>query len=231
MRPLLPLALLAACYAIPHPDEGWVPVSERGGLTIEARGLEDSTLPRIRGTGRLAADPLHVVAVFADVARSSEWIPHLVEARYLVPPTNGRAVVYQRGTAPVPFHLAVWDRDVVLVSAVSEEEPGLWRTTFTAAERDVPLPEKVVRIPRMDGEATVRALGDGTTELVFEVEVDAGGGLPDAVQVYVVHQLPDDMLRALERRIEATRGNYDELIARWRGDGLDLSLLVDRPAR
>ncbi|MDA1264351.1 MAG: hypothetical protein O2816_04645, partial [Planctomycetota bacterium] len=171
------LAGLAGCMSVPDPDEGWVLLEEKGGIAISARGLEDADFPRLRGVAVLDADPLEVIAVFSDVNRSAEWVPNLVEARYLAPPSNEATWVYQRGRAPIPAHLIVWDRDVVMFTELIPIEEGRsWRAEFLAGEPDrVDVPTKVVRMPHMAGHAYLERSEDGRTRIEFEVELDAGG--------------------------------------------------------
>jgi len=212
---------------MPDPDEGWVLVAERSGVTLSALGLEGTDLPRIRGEGLIEADPLLVLAVFADVSRSADWMPNLIEARYLAPPTNSDSWVYQRGRAPIPANLLVWDRDVVVHNELIVIEPGrAWRTNFSAGDPErVSIPHQTVRILHMQGHALLRRTDEGHTQFTFEVEFDAGGGLPDTIKAYATQELPIKMVRAVRDRVANAGEEYAHLIARWREDGVDLSLV------
>jgi hypothetical protein len=225
MRPLLPLVfLLCACASSPDPERGWVPVGLRHGIEVFVRGLPDTSLPRVRGEAVIEADLLLVLAVLADVHRSAEWVPLVVEARYLEAEPSAGVWIYQRGRAPIPANLFLWDRDVVVHSELIEEEPNVsYRVNFQAAEPErVKLPPKVVRMPRMNGFSELIRLGPRRTRVIFEVELDAGGSLPPAAEVYAVRELPFDSLYALRQRVGEVAGDYEELVERWRKGGVDL---------
>lgn len=224
MRPLLALLALASCVSVPHPDEGWTLLSDRDGIRLWAHGLEDSGLPRIRAQADLEVDPLEVLHVLADVATAPDWVPHMLEARYLDGPSNGVSWSYQRGQAPVPANLIVWDRDAVMRFEFEILEPGgRWRSTFATGEPErVPTPTGVVRLPRMNGYADLERTETGS-RLVFEVELDAGGALPESLKVYAVNQMPREMIEAMRKRLEETAGSRPELIERWREEGVNLA--------
>jgi len=225
MRVLLCLPLLTSCLAVPEPEEGWVQIAERGGDTLLALGLEGKRLPRLRGEGVIAGDPLEVIAVIADVARSPEWVPHMVDARYLEPPTNEAVWVYQRGRAPIPANVIVWDRDVVMHTSLHVIEAGReWRAEFEARTPErVPVPERVVRMPRVSGHAEVSRTEDGRAAIAFEIEADAGGDVPESVKLFVIQELPFEMLSALRKRVERRGQDYAALVERWRAEGVDLA--------
>jgi len=227
MRLLLCLPLLTGCLSVPEPEEGWVQIAERGGDTLSALGLEGKRLPRLRGEGVIAGDALEVIAVIADVARSAEWVPHMVEARHLEPPSNEATWVYQRGRAPIPANVIVWDRDVVMHTTLMITERGqAWRAEFEArAPERVPVPERVVRMPRLSGHAEVSRTEDGRALVVFEIEADAGGQVPESVKLFVIQELPFEMLSALRKRVERKGQDYAGLVDRWRADGVDLSVI------
>jgi len=181
---------------------------------VTEREVPGRDLPTFRGEARLDLGLLELLAVLGDLDRYSEWVAECTDARELQRIDDRNRVNYTRTAAPWP----VWDRDVVLRSRVHVD---IARRRVRIRFRNVSSPlqgevEGVVRMPRLEGFYLLQAVDAGHTDVVYQVDADPGGSLPRWAVRLATKTLPLETIRGLRRQALATRGQYDERIARMR---------------
>ncbi len=191
----------------------WTEIAREDGVAVSAWSPPDRLLPLLRAVTRIRATPYEIMAVIQDVGRHSEWMHNCSEARLLLRESESVAYFYTRNDLPWP----VADRDAVLRSEIVEVTPGRELRTTAASSDGVVVPEVrgVVRMPRLVGSYRLRASGDGITRVEYELDIDPGGRLPGWVAARTTRDLPLYTLRNLRLRVAATRGHYDDWLARW----------------
>jgi hypothetical protein len=182
-------------------------------VVVSAWSPPDRPIPLLRGVTRIEATPYEIMAVIQDVERHPEWMHNCSEARLLKRESDGVAYMYTRNDLPWP----VADRDAVLRREIVEVTPGRELRTTAVSSDAVALPEVagVVRMPHLIGSYRLIASGDGITRVEHEIDIDPGGRLPKWVVARTTRDIPLYTLRNLRERVAATRGQYDDWLARW----------------
>jgi hypothetical protein len=101
----------------------------------------------------------------------------------------------------------VWDRDVVLDV---ELDYNADRSALTIRFRNLddklrPAPERVVRMPRLVGFYKLVQLSPHRTKVLYQVEADIGGSIPEWLAREVARDLPYYTLLSLRERVEYAR--------------------------
>lgn len=195
------LALPGVGVAAQGPSQkgNWEQIDDDEGIKVWQNEVPGSDLPGFRGEVVVAAEPQAIVDVIEDWKHHTEWMHRCAESTRLKRFEDGRALMYNRTSAPWP----VWDRDVILETKLERSEDGKTTTlSFHNVSSDLrKLPEKVVRMPRLTGFYKLVWLGDKKTKITYQVEADPGGSLPRWVAKRVVRDLPFETLSRLRDRV------------------------------
>jgi len=158
-----------------------------------------------------------LAAVQADVQRQTEWVDRLVASRLIEGEIARRSVVYSRYGVPWPAK----DCDAVIESVVEEDvrrrknRVRFWNSNSPAA----PTNSDCIRVPRSEGEFTLKDTGHGSVLVIYTIHLDPGGWLPDWIVRLFVRDAPVKTLRAFKAQVLRTRGQYTTFIneqkARW----------------
>jgi hypothetical protein len=182
---------------------GWVEIGRTSGITLARRDVSEGNLPDFRGTTTIAADLARVVDELKKVEAHDEWMYRCAESRILKRYSEDHALIYNLTDVPWP----IWDRDVILDTWFEWSADG---RDVTLRFKDVssyvmPVPERVVRIPHLEGSYHLQQLGPGRTRVVYQVSADIGGSVPAWVGARVARDMPYQTLFHLRRRIEHPR--------------------------
>ncbi len=201
-----------------HADPGgWVYLYEESGF----KAYEHKGPPlAYKAEGRVDIPLAELAAVLVDVPRQKEWVNRLVESRLIEGDIVARSVVYSRYALPWPAK----DRDAVIESVVEEDinqaeiRVRFWNTTSSA----VPPRSDCIRVPRSEGEFTLKDTGHGSVLVIYTIRLDPGGWLPGWIVRLFVRDAPVKTLRAFKAQVLKTRGQYSAFItdqeARWAGE-------------
>ncbi len=193
----VPVTVLVLSLAAPAFAERSV-VREENGITVEEEGAPGRALPIFTGTTTMAAAPEQVAAWILATHTHTDWM-HNCEEAHRLRSEGDVAIIYNRIGSPWP----VSDRDVVLRSTGSELDGGRIRFEFhNTTDEDVPVARGVVRMPRLVGSYDLSPV-EGGTRVVYTVDSDPGGSLPDWLVAQASKDLPYFTLKNLRDRAEA----------------------------
>jgi hypothetical protein len=65
----------------------------------------------------------------------------------------------------------------------------------------LPIPGRVVRMPHLEGFYRLEKLGSRQTRVVYQVEMDIGGSVPDRIADRVARDMPYEKLSRLRERV------------------------------
>jgi hypothetical protein len=179
----------------------WQLVSDSHGIRVWTLQIPGRDVPGFRGITTIKVGIEEIVDVMIDVNHHVEWMWKCDESRRIRWIDEGRrAVLYNRVRAPWP----VRDRDVVVDVA--------WRYTpkkeaLTFRFRNVQEPAEppqggVVRLPRLEGFYRLWVDRPGETNVLYQVELDIAGNVPDFVSRLYARKLPYKTLEALREIVE-----------------------------
>jgi hypothetical protein len=184
-------------------SSNWQLIEDDDGIKVWSLAIPGRDLPGFRGITRIDAPIDHVMRYILDVSKHTDWMYNCDESRLIKRLSATRHILYNRINAPWP----VKDRDVV-VDVDHRYTPQRTAVTFrfrTTKEGHVPVPRRVVRIPRLEGFYRFWQESPTRTNALYQVEVDIGGNVPDRAARRYARSLPFETLRALRNNVEAQK--------------------------
>lgn len=168
------------------------------GITVEEEAEPGRALPILIGSTTMKASAPQILAWLTAVHTYVDWQHSCEEARVL-PQPDGSRLTYNRIGSPWP----VSDRDVVLRTSRENLADGGIRVEFRSTdEADFAATSGVVRMPRLVGSYELTPNGNGETHVVYTVDSDPGGSLPDWLVRQAAKNLPFQTLKNLRERAE-----------------------------
>lgn len=209
---LIGIALLGTLPRGAHAGD-WEVIASSDGIVVSRRAVAGRAFPELRAVGEVAGTPYEVLAVLIDVPAYVEWLPDCVESKSVRTIDAWRSIIYTRTDVPWP----IADREVVVDNVVSFIDPP---SKVTMAFAAVPAPDVrrgrgTVRMEHAAGFYAIEAIDGGHSRVQYEIDADPGGTLPDWLIRLQSTRNPFETIAGLRRRLEETRGRYDDAIARF----------------
>jgi hypothetical protein len=196
--------------------DSWEKTASEQGIEVSQRPVPGRGLPEMRAVGDVDANLYEILAVIRDVERQPEWMYECKEARVLRTESETVSIVYNRTDAPWP----VADRYAVVHSEIVVVRPGNEvEVRFRSSAEALPDPPRgTVRMARLVGAYTLRALGPDRTRVDYRVDADPGGLLPVWLVRSTSRDLPLETLLSLREQVARTRGSYEAFLDEWDPD-------------
>jgi hypothetical protein len=182
-------------------EGAWQWLGEKRGVRLWKLQVPGQPLPGFRGQTVIEGSIDDIAQEIVDVKHHTEWMHRCVESWIYERHGDNRAVIYNRtSAAPWP----IWDRDVVLdVELVyNQDRTGLTIRFQNLDDKLRPVPDRVVRMPRLVGFYKLTQLTPTRTRVIYQVEADIGGSIPDWIAHEVARDLPYYTLLSLRERVE-----------------------------
>ncbi|MET0285911.1 MAG: START domain-containing protein [Polyangiales bacterium] len=203
--------LLVGAVAVPSvgaaSKPNWVLVEDDDGIKVWSLDIPGQDLPGFRGITTINATVDEVMEFVLDAPKHVEWMWNCDESRIVERLSEDHGILYNRINAPWP----VKDRDVLL-DIVYRYTPQRTAVTFRFREtkereweEKVPVPRRVVRIPKLEGFFRIWQESPTKTNVLYQVEVDIGGNVPDMAARRYARKLPFETLEALREQVEAKK--------------------------
>jgi hypothetical protein len=201
---LFALSLILVCAALPTTvfgsPSGWQLVEDDDGIKVWSLEIPDKDLPGFRGITMVNATIDELLAELLDFKSHPEWMWNTLESRLVKRLSDTRAIIYNLVNAPWP----VKDRDMVMESdyRFTPDHKALTIRFQQSKDGDVPIPWRVVRVPRIEGFYRFWSESPTRTNVLYQVEVDIGGNVPNFSARRYARKLPYETLEALRERVE-----------------------------
>jgi hypothetical protein len=207
----LSACLVAAVAAVPqvqaasHPN--WVLLEDDEGIKVWSLDIPGQDLPGFRGITTIDAPIEEIMQYVLEVERHVDWMWNCDDSHLIRRFSDDHGILYNRINAPWP----VKDRDVLL-DIMYRYTPQRTAVTFRFRETkeydaEVPVPRRVVRIPKLTGFFRLWQETPDKTNVLYQVEVDIGGNVPDRAAHRYARNLPLKTLEALRERVESRHKN------------------------
>jgi hypothetical protein len=195
---LLVLAPITAFAAGPN----WELVQDEEGIQVWGLEIPGKDLPGFRGVTVVDASIDEILNEMLDIPTHVEWMYRCRDARMLKQMTESHGILYNRVRAPWPIK----DRDMVIDVdyRFTPQHNALTIRFRNTNEVDVPVPFWTVRIPRIEGFYRLWLDDAGKTNVLYQVEVDIGGNVPDGSARRYARKLPFVTLLNLRERAESS---------------------------
>jgi hypothetical protein len=179
----------------------WQLVEDAEGIKVWSLDIPERDLPGFRGITMVNATIDELLAELLDFDAHTEWMWNTVESRIVKQLSDTRAIIYNKVNAPWP----VKDRDMVMMSdyRFTPDHSALTIRFAQTKEGNVPVPWRVVRVPRIEGFYRFWSESPTRTNVLYQVEVDIGGNVPNRSARRYARKLPYNTLEALRERVEA----------------------------
>jgi hypothetical protein len=196
----LVLCLLGVARAS-EPSDGFQKVDSVRGIALYRMEAPAEEMPGFRGEVVIEAPLEKVLQVLLDVAKHTEWMHRCAVSEIVRQVSDERAIIYNRTAVPWP----VADRDVVLDTRLDTGSDGrLVILSFENADPALrPVPRRVVRMPKLSGFYRLWKIDANTTKVVYQVEADIGGRVPQWIAERVARDMPYETLSRLRTRVTA----------------------------
>jgi START domain len=184
-------------------ETSWTYVDDSEGVRTWRRDVPGQSLPGFRGETVIEANLEHILKTMFAWEKHTDWMYRCAESKLLKRIGDGEALMYNRTAAPWP----VWDRDVV-VKTTTTRSPDQALITFNSVDaRDLrPVPERTVRMPKLEGLYKLVQMSPGKTRVTYQVESDIGGSIPKWLATRATRDLPRITLVRLRDRVASTAG-------------------------
>jgi hypothetical protein len=179
----------------------WELVEDDEGIKVWGLDIPDRDLPGFRGITMVNATIDELLVELLDFKGHREWMWNTTQSYMVKQISETRAVIYNMINAPWP----VKDRDMVMDSDY-RFTPDHKALTIRFNETNlvkVPLPNRVIRVPRINGFYRFWSESPTRTNVLYQVEVDIGGNVPNFSAKRYARKLPYETLKALRIRVEA----------------------------
>jgi hypothetical protein len=195
------------CLVVPSvraSQPNWNLVADDEGIKVWSLDIPGQDLPGFRGITTINATIDDIMKFVLDVTKHTEWMWNCDESRIVKRFDDKHGILYNRINAPWP----VKDRDVLL-DIMYRYTPQRTAVTFRFRETtdfEMKVPRRVVRIPRLTGFFRLWQETPTKTNVLYQVEVDIGGKVPDGAAKRYARNLPFETLDKLREQVEAKHG-------------------------
>ncbi len=191
----------------------WRWIEDKRGVQLWTLQTPGEVLPGFRGQTKIRGTIAQIVNQMLDVRHHTEWMHRCAESWIYQHTTENRGILYNR-TSSVPW--PVWDRDVVLDVQFDYAADRKSLTVRFRNRNDLlrPVPERVVRMPKLVGFYKMTQIAPNLTNVLYQVEVDIGGTIPDWIAEEVAEDLPFYTLLSLRERVEGIQEESPQVVAR-----------------
>jgi hypothetical protein len=197
---VMALCTLAASSVLGSSPQGtWTQVDDDDGIKVWRLDVPGQDLPGFRGEAIIPRSIPDIVAELKQVEHHTEWMHRCSASETIERFNDEHVVIYNRVDVPWP----VWDRDVILDTQFNAQSGGrLVILTFKNHDPKLrPVPDRVVRMPRLEGFYRMWELAPKKTKVVYQVEADVGGAVPKWMAARVARDMPYETLFALRKRV------------------------------
>lgn len=188
--------------------DGWKEISNKKGIIIYARDVEDSPMKEFKSESVIAA-PIEVVfEVIKDPASYPNWFGDCIDRKIIAAMDENHGIIYQVVDLPYPFS----DRDAV---ATSTFDTDFKQGTIVVTVESIDAPEAAkygmdgvttaenrVRMPKMNASITLLRLSPKSTKMIYQGHADPGVAIPGWVLNLFATAHPYKTHRGIQKEVK-----------------------------
>lgn len=192
---LLAAATLAGFVAAP---DTWSLAKEKGGIKVYTRQSSLGNLKDSKGVVQIKASVDDVLTLLRNFDGYTKWMYKCSESKLLKRVSDTEYYVYTVTDAPWP----VTDRDLISKVNAEKKPDGTITLKLTGVKDFIPEKPGKVRVPRFSGIWQASPKPNGTVEVLYQLESDPGGSLPDWVANATATDIPFFTLSEMKKLLE-----------------------------
>lgn len=160
--------------------------------------------------GEIHENFFEVLAVSSDIERRSEWVPNLKYSSVVDGDLESKVILHEEFNLPWP----VQNRDSIIECKIIKnyKNKELLIQYYRVEHPKVPIQKGIVRVPKASGQMHFKFIDEKTTHARYEIELDAGGALPQFVVNFFIKKAPIQALEGLVKQIKKTKGQYNSFL-------------------
>lgn len=194
--PLVYRLLLALLLLLPAPllvAADWRLAHQEDGVDVYLSAVEGSPYQAFRGVTRIKASVRTLTDLQENLRVACKWLYACAEMR-LLEVEGDSTWVYLITDLPWPAR----PRDIVLRVRTERLDDGTLVRYLSAEPGRVPATPGLIRVRRLQGEWTMRPLGEKETEVTYQLQADPAGDVPGWLANQFVVDAPLITLRTLK---------------------------------
>ena len=185
--PMFLKAILFINLAVNSGLFSWELSKEREGIKVYTRNSEGFSIKEFKAVGVYTGTVSSIVSALQDESTFCKWFPDCKEFRILKRYPQQDRLQYIVIKAPFP----VSNRDSIQRTKLTQEPSSKIVTIQIDAQPDeIPRVDGVVRVPKSKGYWKFIPIEKGKVEVIFQLQSDPGGSLPDWIANLFVTENP-----------------------------------------
>ncbi|WP_419183373.1 MULTISPECIES: START domain-containing protein [Pseudomonas] len=188
--------LLTLLLLLPSPRlvaDDWHLAHQEDGVDVYLSAVEGSPYQAFRGVTRIKASVRTLTDLQENLRVACKWLYACAEMR-LLEVEGDSTWVYLVTDLPWPAR----PRDIVLRVRTERLDDGTLVRYLSAEPGRVPATPGLIRVRRLQGEWTMRPLGEKETEVTYQLQADPAGDVPGWLANQFVVDAPLITLRTLK---------------------------------
>jgi len=192
---LVAATALAGFAAAP---DTWSLAKEKGGIKVYTRQSAISSVKDSKGVMQIKASVDDVLGLLRNFDGYTKWMYKCSESKLLKRVSEAEYYVYTVTDAPWP----VTDRDLISKVNAEKKPDGTITLKLTGVKDFIPEKPGKVRVPRFSGLWQATPKPNGMVEVLYQLESDPGGSLPDWVANATATDIPFFTLAEMKKLLE-----------------------------
>jgi len=179
-------------------EDEWIYVTKKDEITVYTKESKNSDIRALKAVGIVKAPVEKIITILRDVDSAKDWVPNLIERRYVKDISDTELIVYEISDLPWP----VTDREMVLhyKLSVSKNKKSIILFFKSIDDKETPPNDDYVRAQFHYGKITFTPVqSTEETDVEMILLVDPMGSVPKwAVNVMQV-SLPHNFIMSLNK--------------------------------
>lgn len=195
-----------------HKALEWNPLYKVDGIQLYVS--KRSSPSYFMARGEIEADFFHLLAIFVDLSRRTEWVKNLKKVEHIEGKLDENPVLYSQYHMPWP----VKDRDVVIRSEIVKDyqTPSVTLSFKSGPHPRYPERGNHIRIAFTEGRISFSKSSENKVYINYMMSTDPGGWIPGWVNDLFIKTVPLKTIEALKEQLKNTVGLYDRFIEEQR---------------
>lgn len=176
----------------------WQLAKEKGDIKVFTRTSAMGSLKDSKGVVQIKASVDDVLNLLRNFDGYTKWMYKCAESKLLKRVSETEYYVYTVTDAPWP----VSDRDLIAKVNAEKKADGTVALTLSGVKDYIAEKPGKVRVPRFNGLWQVSPKANGVVEVIYQLESDPGGSLPDWVANATATDIPFYTLSEMKKLLE-----------------------------
>jgi hypothetical protein len=195
----LMIFFVLASFAVKAQNQEWKCVKNADSILVYSRKSDSANYRVIKAVTEVKSSLSALVSVLTNAPHHKDWVYNNKKAEVLKKDTPFSWIIYSRVHVPWP----VTDRDII--SKTRMKQDSITKTVTIHAEADpnyLPENPEHVRIPYAVAEWQFIPQKQGLIKIIFSIEVDVGGNVPQWLANLTAAKGPFQTLKNLRKKVK-----------------------------